>query len=101
MRRRKLRKAVAAAALGAMLSGQVAAPIAWADGGNGRANGLTTVTPIKHLIVLIGDNCTFDHVFATYQPKHGQTVGNLLSRGDYPCRWVTWSGMRERQRRTW
>ena len=81
MRRRKLRKAVAAAALGAMLSGQVAAPIAWADGGNGRANGSTTVTPIKHLIVLIGENRTFDHVFATYQPEHGQTVGNLLSRG--------------------
>jgi phospholipase C len=64
-----------------MLSGQVAAPIAWADGGNGRANSSTTVTPIKHLIVLIGENRTFDHVFATYQPKHGQTVGNLLSRG--------------------
>src|ERR1700720_3621693 len=40
-----------------------------------------TKTPIKHLIVLIGENRTFDHVFATYEPKHGQDVGNLLSKG--------------------
>lgn len=25
-----------------------------------------TVTPIKHVIVIIGENRTFDHVFATY-----------------------------------
>src|SRR5215472_17518705 len=41
----------------------------------------TTVTPIKHVIVLIGENRTFDHVFATYKPRHGQSVSNLLSRG--------------------
>ena len=31
-------------------------------------------TPIKHVIVIIGENRSFDHVFATYVPKHGQTV---------------------------
>jgi phospholipase C len=40
-----------------------------------------TRTPIKHVIVIIGENRTFDHVFATYQPVQGQTVDNLLSRG--------------------
>jgi len=40
-----------------------------------------TATPIKHVIVIIGENRTFDHVFATYQPKHGQTISNLLSKG--------------------
>ncbi len=40
-----------------------------------------TKTPIKHVIVLIGENRTFDHLFATYQPKHGETVKNLLSEG--------------------
>jgi phospholipase C len=40
-----------------------------------------TTTPIKHLIVIIGENRSFDHVFATYQPRHGQTVWNLLSEG--------------------
>ena len=40
-----------------------------------------TVTPIKHVIVIIGENRSFDHVFATYVPKHGQQVLNLLSEG--------------------
>jgi phospholipase C len=39
------------------------------------------VTPIQHVIIIIGENRTFDHVFATYKPKGGQTVANLLSRG--------------------
>jgi phospholipase C len=38
-------------------------------------------SPIKHVIVIIGENRTFDHVFATYQPKSGETVSNLLSKG--------------------
>ena len=46
-----------------------------------------TATPIKHVIVLIGENWTFDGIFATYQPKNKQSVGNLLSRG-----YVTASG---------
>src|ERR1700683_5255310 len=40
-----------------------------------------TVTPIKHVIVIIGENRSFDHVFATYVPQKGQTVWNLLSEG--------------------
>jgi len=40
-----------------------------------------TETPIKHVIVLIGENRTFDHVFATYVPKSRDSVSNLLSKG--------------------
>src|SRR6201996_2419579 len=40
-----------------------------------------TSTPIKHVIVIIGENRSFDHVFATYVPKRGETVSNLLSKG--------------------
>jgi phospholipase C len=40
-----------------------------------------TATPIKHIIVIIGENRSFDHVFATYKPRHGETVSNLLSKG--------------------
>src|ERR1700683_926495 len=40
-----------------------------------------TVTPIKHVIVIIGENRSFAHVFATYVPQKGQTVNNLLSEG--------------------
>jgi phospholipase C len=40
-----------------------------------------TTTPIKHVVVIIGENHTFDNVFATYQPPAGQHVMNLLSEG--------------------
>jgi phospholipase C len=45
------------------------------------AASLPTATPIKHVIVVVGENRTFDHIFATYQPKPGNTVNNLLSEG--------------------
>src|SRR5579875_1192348 len=45
------------------------------------ANDAATTTPIKHIILIIGENRTFDHVFATYQPKPGESVRNLLSQG--------------------
>ena len=40
-----------------------------------------TTSPIKHVIVIIGENRSYDHVFATYVPKGGQTTFNLLSEG--------------------
>jgi phospholipase C len=40
-----------------------------------------TDTPIKHVIVLIGENRSFDHLFATYVPKSHDSVSNLLSKG--------------------
>ncbi len=40
-----------------------------------------TLTPIKHLIVIIGENRSFDHVFGLYRPRNGQTISNLLSKG--------------------
>jgi acid phosphatase len=39
-----------------------------------------TSTPIEHLVVIIGENVSFDTMFAAYQPPQGQTVSNLLSR---------------------
>jgi phospholipase C len=40
-----------------------------------------TVTPIKHVIVIVGENRSFDHIFGLYRPRRGQTIWNLLSRG--------------------
>jgi phospholipase C len=45
------------------------------------AQQVRTTSPIKHVIVIIGENRSFDHVFATYKPKNGETVWNLLSKG--------------------
>lgn len=44
-------------------------------------NDVHTSTPIKHLIVIVGENRSFDNLFATYQPPQGESVANLLSRG--------------------
>jgi phospholipase C len=41
----------------------------------------TTATPIRHVIVLIGENRTFDHVFGTYVPRSGDAVSNLRTKG--------------------
>ena len=43
----------------------------------------TNGSPIKHVIVIIGENRSFDHVFATYVPKRPEekVVNNLLSKG--------------------
>jgi phospholipase C len=40
-----------------------------------------TATPIQHVIVIIGENRSFDHVYATYLPAAGQTISNMLTRG--------------------
>src|SRR6201990_1012041 len=41
-----------------------------------------TETPIKHVIILIGENRGTDHTFGVYKPrgKH-QTISNILSKG--------------------
>jgi len=44
------------------------------------ADQLQTATPIKHLILVIGENRSFDHVYGTYIPKSGDAIRNLLSR---------------------
>jgi phospholipase C len=38
------------------------------------------------VIVIIGENHTFDNVFGVFQPVHGQKVNNLLSQGIVTCR---------------
>src|ERR1700745_142611 len=45
------------------------------------AHQLRTATPIKHVIILIGENWSFDSIYATYKPKGRQSVANLLSKG--------------------
>jgi phospholipase C len=48
---------------------------------SGPGSGGDPISPIKHVIVIIGQGHTFDNVFATYQPSPGQSVLNMLSEG--------------------
>lgn len=38
-----------------------------------------TRTPVKHLIIVVGENISFDNLFGTWEPKSGAKVHNLLS----------------------
>lgn len=38
-------------------------------------------TPIKHLIVVVGENVTFDTLYGTYIPPANQSILNLVSQG--------------------
>src|SRR5262252_1319835 len=69
------RKSIAGAALAAIVAGPAG------PAGSLIAAERSTATPIKHVIVIIGENRTFDNVYGTYVPKHGERVANLLSRG--------------------
>jgi phospholipase C len=85
MRTQHLRKykLLCGVAMCAMLINSMAPIVATAaDAEPSGSNDSNTTTPIKHVIVIIGENRTFDHLFATYQPaKKGQSVLNLLSQG--------------------
>jgi phospholipase C len=46
------------------------------------ADSVKTESPIKHVIILIGENRGLDHTFGVYKPKgKGQTISNMLSKG--------------------
>lgn len=40
-----------------------------------------SVTPIKHVIVVVGENVSFDTLYGTYIPPKGQSIFNLVSQG--------------------
>ena len=76
--RRRARRRVAvlsAVAVGAVMA---AMPVHSADPDTA-TDQLKTATPIKHVIVVIGENRTFDHVYGTYVPKSGDSILNLAS----------------------
>ena len=51
-----------------------------AEEGKNANDSIKTASPIKHVIIIVGENRSFDHLFATYVPKsHDERVLNLLS----------------------
>src|SRR5262249_18330673 len=65
----------------ALALGLSGGPIAADPAPSGERGGVKTETPIKHVIVVIGENRSFDHVYGTYVPHHSQSILNLLSQG--------------------
>src|SRR5690242_14442567 len=71
-------RAPAVAIIAALGGGLATSAVADQDAATDAAK---TATPIKHVVVLIGENRSFDHIYATYVPQGGQAVLNLLSEG--------------------
>ena len=65
----------------AMFQFAICAPFANAASEPQQSRDSATTSPIKHVIVIIGENRSFDHVFATYVSQSGEFVWNLLSEG--------------------
>ena len=61
------------------MSAQIAA--AAAPPGALLPNDLNTTTSIKHVVVIYGENRSFDHLFGTYVSASGDKVLNILSEG--------------------
>ncbi len=76
--RRRARRRVAVLSAVA-LSGVVAAMPVYSADPDTATDQLKTTTPIKHVIVVIGENRSFDHVYGTYVPKSDDSILNLLS----------------------
>jgi len=63
----------------------LAATVGFADDktkDNDAADAVKTESPIKHVIILIGENRGTDHTFGVYKPKgKHETISNILSKG--------------------
>jgi len=77
---RRVRRRAAVFSVSALIGAVAAAPARSADP-DVATDQLQTATPIKHVIVVIGENRTFDHIYGTYIPKSGDSILNLLSEG--------------------
>jgi acid phosphatase len=90
MKLKMIRYVSAAAAVGLVASALTAAAAAASPQVASAGNRVTTAsvlaspfsnTPIKHVVVIIGENHSFDNVYATYQPPGHQHIWNLQSEG--------------------
>src|ERR1700739_1020587 len=76
MQRGSLRRRLLACAAVGIFAGNSILPVL-AD-----ANDNATASPIKHVIVIIGENRSFDHICRHHKPVNkNETVLNLLSEG--------------------
>jgi phospholipase C len=79
---RLARPLFAAAVCGAALSACGERPLPPEGDFDQTVDAIPTATPIKHLIIIVGENRSFDHLFATYVPQHPEErIHNLLSEG--------------------
>jgi len=73
-------KIAACASATALSAVSLAASVNAATNPGNSVGAITTATPIKHVIIIVGENRSFDHLFGTYVPKNKkEQVLNLLA----------------------
>src|SRR6202051_3499761 len=81
-RRKWQEQATACTLTFALLAFGLSVPAKAGDDLDKSADAIKTATPIKHVIIIVGENRSFDHLYATYVPKSkSEKVLNLLSEG--------------------
>jgi phospholipase C len=76
--RTKISACASATALSAL---GLAASVNAAPDPDNSVDAIKTATPIKHVVIIVGENRSFDHLFATYVPKsRKERVLNLLAQ---------------------
>lgn len=79
MNPRLLRQASIASAVGLVAAATAATAVTAVAAAPSHHHRGATTTPIKHVVVIIGENHSFDNIFATYRPPGHQHIQNLLS----------------------
>src|SRR5262249_22460997 len=75
------RRSMIVSSVSLILSSFVFGTSAQADPPGKSPRSAATASPIKHVIIIVGENRSFDHIFATYKPtRHSEKVLNLLSQ---------------------
>src|ERR1700726_3188477 len=81
-RRKWQEQATACTLTFALLAFGLSVPAKAGDDLDKSADAIKTATPIKHVVIIVGENRSFDHLYATYVPKSKhEKVLNLLSEG--------------------
>jgi phospholipase C len=75
-------QAIACASALALTAADLSTSVHAETGPDVAVNAIRTETPIKHVIIIVGENRSFDHLFGTYTPKRrNERVLNLVSEG--------------------
>ena len=77
-----IRNAALAVALFSLVVNPIAPLALYAEGGKS-----ASTSPIQHVIIILGENRTFDHIFATYVPNPTFAVADVfrLFCSDFCC----------------
>jgi phospholipase C len=76
---------VASAVMAAGFAAPALADVEAANRGGGNNNAARTKTPIKHVVIIFGENVSFDHYFATYPSAKNTELPTFKAAADTPA----------------